>query len=67
MNVDVMEASFVRLENRDVAIYTPTSVVVIIENLIISLLHVAPIIFRHMDPTTFQTKMKNLCDVHVPI
>ncbi len=42
---------------------TIPNLVAIIKNIVISFSHVAPIIFRHMNPTTFQTIMKNLHDV----
>jgi hypothetical protein len=35
---------------------------VVAKNLVASLLHVAPITFRHMDPTTFQVQMKDFHD-----
>ncbi len=37
--------------------------VAIIKNLVAFLPHVAPITFCHMDPTTFQVRMKDLLDV----
>jgi hypothetical protein len=39
----------------------PNSIVVA-KNLVTSLLHVAPITFCHMDPTTFQVQMKDFHD-----